>query len=412
MAGGAAARAAADALGTLRARALVVVRAGLTVGLRPAGAGDAVHPAGVGRDALRVVAAGGVTGGGVALIRGAAGDVRLGTRPGAVAGPLRRVTAPRAALGRADGPRRVLSAGARAVTLAVRRAHRRRQVLAGGMRISPTGSDRGTGPERARDRAAAAGPRTGGGAADPVGAVPVHAVGVGGTGLAVDLLAASPDGASGRNGAGVSGRAIRLAGAVLGAGAARAREVSTAERLGRQTGSEAVAGLGRLARNGVCADRLAAGRVHGIARAAALTVAHAGRSARRGILLGTERVGQAGGRRSARAEQSDLIAGLTGAATGGVAADAVGAMLRVALGVAPAGSAGYLGSAASAQTLDGRDAVPVDGALGLALIGGRAAKEGRTDVDGSRAAGAGTVANAGAGDLGALTGPRGAHRAH
>ena len=175
-----------------------------------------------------------------------------------------------------------------------------------------------------------------------------------------------------------------------------------------QTRPETVAGLRRLARGGVNADRLSAGRVGGIPGAAPLPVAHPGRSARRRVLLGTERVWLAGGGRCACAKRADLIAGLAGAATGGVAADSVGAKLRVTFGVAAAENADAFGSAASAETLDGGDTVRVAGAHRLALIGARAAQEGRADVDGPRAAGARAVADEGAGNLGALAGPRGA----
>ncbi len=85
-------------------------------------------------------------------------------------------------------------------------------------------------------------------------------------------------------------------------------------------------------------------------------------------------------------------------------------MLRVAFRIGAARNAGGLRSAAPAQTLDGGDAVRVGAARRLALVAGRVAKEGRADGDRARAANAAAVADERAGDLGALTGARGADR--
>ena len=120
----------------------------------------------------------------------------------------------------------------------------------------------------------------------------------------------------------------------------------------------------------------------------------------------------AGGGRRAGASRSDLIAGLTGAAAGGVAADAVGAMLGVALARRPRRQRRWpLGPQLPPRHLTGATQSASDGAGRLALIGGRVAKEGGADGDRARAASAGAVANEGAGDLGPLTGPGRADRA-
>ncbi len=373
--------------------------------LLAARADDAVHPAGERRQTGGVVGARRVTGVAVALVGAAAGGGGQGAHAGSAASRRLRVAAPGAGLGRADRSRRVLSAGARAVTLAVGRAHRGRQILADAVGIGAAGRDQGAGSQRPGDRTAATGARAGRGATDPVDTVPVDAIGGGRTGLSVDLLAAGPDRLSDRDGAGVPGGAIGRGGAGLVAGAAFAGEVSALEALGGETGSETVAGSSGVPRGRVHARRQAARAVGGVRAAASLAVADPGRSAGRRILLEAKRVSLAGGSRRAGPHEADLIAGLASAAAGAVAAESVGAMARATLRVGAASHADRLGAAASAQAMLARDAVGVGGAGPQTLIGRRAAEVRRADGDRARLAVARAVADVGAGDLRAVAGP-------